>query len=80
MTEYSDGTGIHRDDFVGTNFPDNGWNTMDIWGDLDYFQNQPPSSSCTSIRLGDNTEDLYYNVHKDNDKNRKRTVVCMGNV
>ena len=78
MTEYSDGTSVHKDDFVGKNFPDNGWATQDIWGDLDYFRNQPPSSSCTSVRLGDNTEDPYAKVSNHINKNERRTIVCMG--
>ena len=78
MTEYSDGTSVHKDDFVGKNFPDNGWATQDIWGDLDYFRNQPPSSSCTSIRLGDNTIDPYAKVSGHINRNERRTIVCMG--
>ena len=78
MTEYSDGTKVHKDDFGGSNFPDGGYRMNDIFGDKDYFYNQPPSSSCTSIRLGDNTQEPFSRVHKDVWASTRRTVVCMG--
>ena len=78
MTEYSDGTSVRQPDFVGANFPDSGWPMQDIFGDLDYFHNQAPSSSCTSIRIGDNTEDVYNIVHHHLNENQRRPVVCMG--
>ena len=76
MTEYADGTSVRNTDFTGTNFPD----TLgaDVFGDLDYFDIQPPSSSCTSIRIRDNTDGPYSLVHPHLNENKLRTVVCMG--